>query len=101
VREGVPDGLPALRTKDDMLALADSRVEQLRANGFAQAVVYDPKGVGGTSVVTVLSHGDHPEWYGLPKDPHVPTGVRFWKNVLRPVASSPSRRRSSPWSAIT
>jgi formate dehydrogenase beta subunit len=80
-----PTGCLHFGTKDDMLALADSRVEQLRANGFAQAAVYDPKGVGGTSVVTVLSHGDHPEWYGLPKDPHVPTGVRFWKNVLRPV----------------
>ncbi len=80
-----PTGCLHFGTKDDMVALADSRVEQLRANGFAQASVYNPKGVGGTSVITVLSHGDHPEWYGLPKDPHVPTGVRFWKNVLRPV----------------
>src|SRR6266849_3711567 len=80
-----PTGCLHFGTKDDMLALADSRVEQLKGNGFAQAAVYDPPGVGGTGVVTVLSHGDHPEWYGLPKDPHVPTGVRFWKNVLRPV----------------
>jgi formate dehydrogenase iron-sulfur subunit len=33
----------------------------------------------------VLAHGDHPEWYGLPADPHVPLGVRFWKSVLRPL----------------
>jgi formate dehydrogenase iron-sulfur subunit len=80
-----PTGCLHFGTKDDMKALADSRIDQLKASGFAQAAVYDPPGVGGTGVITVLAHGDHPEWYGLPKDPHVPTGVRFWKNVLRPV----------------
>jgi len=43
--------------------------------------------VGGTTVITVLAHGDHPEWYGLPKDPHVPDGVRFWKNIARPLGA--------------
>jgi len=38
-------------------------------------------------VITVLAHGDHPEWYGLPKDPHVPDGVRFWKNIARPLGA--------------
>ena len=80
-----PTGCLHFGTKDDMKALAASRIDQLKQNGFAQAALYDPPGVGGTSVITVLAHGDHPEWYGLPKDPHVPTGVRFWKNVLRPV----------------
>jgi hypothetical protein len=36
-------------------------------------------------VVTILAHGDHPEWYGLPRDPTVPLAVRFWKSVLRPL----------------
>jgi formate dehydrogenase beta subunit len=80
-----PTGCLHFGNKDDMTALAEQRVDQLRATGFAQAAVYDPPGVGGTTVVTVLAHGDHPEWYGLPKDPHVPTGMRFWKSVLRPV----------------
>src|SRR5919109_319183 len=80
-----PTGCLHFGTKQDMLALADSRIDQLKRNGFAQAAIYDPPGVGGTGVITVLAHGDHPEWYGLPKDPHVPTGVRFWKSVLRPV----------------
>ncbi|HEX9162285.1 MAG TPA: formate dehydrogenase N subunit beta transmembrane domain-containing protein, partial [Thermoanaerobaculia bacterium] len=48
------------------------------------AMLYDPKGVGGTGVVTVLGHG-HPEWYNLPVDPHVPWGVRLWKQVVRPL----------------
>jgi formate dehydrogenase iron-sulfur subunit len=80
-----PTGCLQFGTKDDMVALGQSRVEQLKANGFANAVLYDPQGVGGTGVVTVLGHGDHMEWYGLPQDPHVPLGVRFWKSVLRPL----------------
>jgi hypothetical protein len=70
-----------------MVARANVRVGQLKENGFVQAALYDPPGVGGTTVITVLAHGDHPEWYGLPKDPKVPTTVRFWKSVLRPLGA--------------
>jgi formate dehydrogenase beta subunit len=80
-----PTGCLHFGTKDDMVALGHQRVEQLKGDGFAQAMLYDPPGVGGTAVVTVLAHGDHPEWYGLPSDPHVPVLVRFWKSVLRPL----------------
>jgi formate dehydrogenase iron-sulfur subunit len=80
-----PTGCLHYGEKDDMVALGARRVAQLQANGYGEAVLYDPPGVGGTGVVTVLAHGDHPEWYGLPKDPHVPVGVTIWKNVLRPI----------------
>jgi formate dehydrogenase iron-sulfur subunit len=80
-----PTGCLQFGTKDDMLALANLRVGQLKANGFQNAAVYDPQGVGGTGVVTVMAFGDHPEWYNLPADPHVPILVRFWKSVLRPL----------------
>ena len=80
-----PTGCLQFGSKTDVLAMASTRVEQLKANGFAQAAVYDPPGVGGTGVVTILAHGDHPEWYGLPADPHVPLTVRVWKSVLRPL----------------
>src|SRR5213594_5238298 len=80
-----PTGCLEFGDKTDLVTRANARVEQLKQNGFPQAALYDPPGVGGTTVITVLAHGDHPEWYGLPKDPQVPTGVRFWKNVLRPV----------------
>jgi formate dehydrogenase beta subunit len=69
--------------KEDMLEAAGKRVEQLRAGGFANAAVYDPPGVGGTSVVTVLAFGDRPELYGLPSDPTVPLGVRLWKGPVK------------------
>ena len=66
-----------------MLQVANKRVEQLHANGFTQAAVYDPPGVGGTSVVTVLAYGDRPELYGLPRDPTIPLAVRLWKGPLK------------------
>ncbi len=79
-----PTGCLNFGTKEDMVALGNTRVKQLQANGFKDAVLYDPQGVGGTSVVTVLKY-DKPEWYKLPADPHVGLLVRAWKNVLRPL----------------
>jgi len=82
-----PTGCLEFGDKSELVARANVRVEQLKQNGFANAALYDPPGVGGTTVITILAHGDHPEWYGLPKDPHIPAGVRFWKNVLRPLGA--------------
>ena len=70
-------------TREDMLERARGRVDQLQKNGVAQAAVYDPPGVGGTNVITVLAYGDHPEAYGLPRDPRVPFAVRIWKTPLK------------------
>lgn len=74
--------------KDAMLAVAEHRVEQLKEDGFAQAAVYDPPGVGGTGVVSVLAFGDRPELYGLPNDPTVPAAVRAWKGALKWVGNT-------------
>jgi formate dehydrogenase beta subunit len=82
-----PTGCLEFGDKTELVARANERVEQLKQNGFANAMLYDPPGVGGTTVITVLAYGDHPEWYGLPKDPHVPTGVSVWKNALRPLGA--------------
>ena len=52
--------------------------------GFERAGVYDPAGVGGTGVIYVLHDATNPEAYGgLPKDPHVPWVVRFWKGPAK------------------
>ena len=42
-------------------------MKQLKGDGFTEAGLYDPPGVGGTGVVTVLKHADKPELYGLPR----------------------------------
>jgi formate dehydrogenase iron-sulfur subunit len=70
-------------TKEQMLQVANTRVDQLKANGFAHAAVYDPPGVGGTGVVTVLAFGDRPDLYGLPANPTIPLAVRLWKGPLK------------------
>jgi formate dehydrogenase iron-sulfur subunit len=80
-----PTGCLQFGEKESLLAYAVHRVGQLKENGFPQAAVYDPPGVGGTSVITVLRHGDHPEWYGLPRDPHIPAATGIWKRLFHPV----------------
>jgi formate dehydrogenase iron-sulfur subunit len=80
-----PTGCLQFGEKDALLAYAAHRVSQLKEGGFAEAAVYDPPGVGGTSVITVLRHGDHPEWYGLPKDPHIPAATSIWRRIFHPI----------------
>jgi formate dehydrogenase iron-sulfur subunit len=81
-----PTGCLHFGTKEDMISLGNQRVAALKTQGYAQAALYDPQGVGGTGVVTVLAFGDHPEWYGgLPKSPTVPMAVTLWKKWLRPI----------------
>ena len=78
-----PTGCLHFGTKEDMVELGNARVKQLQATGFANAALYDPPGVGGTCVVTVLAHGDKPELYGLPKNPTIPVAVGS-KRFLKP-----------------
>ncbi len=70
-----------------MTALAETRApsKQLREHsGYAKAGVYDPPGVGGTSVIYVLHDATNPEAYGgLPKNPRVPLSVKLWKGPLK------------------
>jgi formate dehydrogenase iron-sulfur subunit len=70
-------------TKDQMRQIGEKRVAQLKAAGYSQASLYDPPGVGGTGVITVLALGDRPEAYGLPKDPKIPLSVSLWKTPLK------------------
>jgi formate dehydrogenase beta subunit len=79
-----PTGCLSYGSKDDMVALGILRVKQLKDTGFKDAVLYDPQGVGGTSVITVLKY-NRPELYDLPADPHVPWGVKIWKSIVRPI----------------
>ena len=62
---------------------AQKRVDQLKAAGFTTAGIYDPQGVGGTGVVTVLAYANKPEAYGLPANPTIPMAVWLWKQPLK------------------
>jgi len=80
-----PTGCLHFGSKEDMLALANKRSDQLkRETSHKNAGVYDPDGVGGTHVIYVLHDKDKPEQYGgLPKDPRVPFFVKMWKGPLK------------------
>jgi len=80
-----PTGCLHFGSKEDMVDLAETRAKQLRENyGIKEAGVYDPAGVGGTGVIYVLHDVNNPEAYGgLPKDPHIPWVVRFWKGPAK------------------
>jgi formate dehydrogenase beta subunit len=78
-----PTGCLQFGSKSQLLDAAQKRVDQLKANGFPNAGIYDPPGVSGTGVVTVLAHSDRPELYRLPKDPSVPIAVTLWKHPIK------------------
>jgi formate dehydrogenase beta subunit len=80
-----PTGCLHFGTKEDMLYQANQRAEQLKKHyGFAEAGVYDPAGVGGTSVIYVLHNASNPEAYGgLPKNPAISWAVKLWKHPLK------------------
>jgi formate dehydrogenase beta subunit len=77
-----PTNCLSFGSKEQMVQKANARAAQLKAAGFKEAAVYDPPGVGGTGVVTVLAYGNMPEQYGLPADPQVPLAVVLWKYPL-------------------
>jgi formate dehydrogenase iron-sulfur subunit len=58
-----------------MLPLGRERVSGLRARGLADAVLYDPPGVGGTHQIFVIPFGEQLADYGLPSDPQTSSEV--------------------------
>jgi predicted nucleic acid-binding Zn ribbon protein len=95
-----PTGCSTSARRRTLVELGAQRVAQLKGSGFHRDSLRS-SGRGGTGAVTVLAHGDHPEWYGLPRDPHVPLSVLLWKNVLRPLGVVATSARSWARSAIT
>ena len=78
-----PTNCLSFGTREGLLAKAEARVEELKSDGRKQAGVYNPAGVGGTHVLYVLGHADHPENYGLPREPKIPWTVALWKGPLK------------------
>src|SRR5690606_38031493 len=71
-------------TKEDMLAHAEARVDDLKSRGYDNAGIYDPQGVGGTHVFYVLHHADQPSLYSnLPEEPRISPVVQGWKGVTK------------------
>ena len=74
-------------TREDLVQIAETRAEELQADGAQNAGVYNPAGVGGTHVLYVLKDATQPERYGLPKDPTIPLTVKLWKGPVKWIGS--------------
>ena len=71
-------------TKEEMKEYAQTRIEDLKGRGYANAGLYDPPGVGGTHVMYVLHHADRPSLYsGLPDEPRISPLVETWKGLTK------------------
>ncbi|WP_040637106.1 4Fe-4S dicluster domain-containing protein [Mitsuokella sp. oral taxon 131] len=70
-------------TKEEMLALAQKRLDGLKPN-HPDANIYNPEGVGGVHMLYVLP--EKPEVYGFFKpDAKTPASIDVWKDVVKPV----------------
>ena len=79
-----PTGCLHFGSKEDMLVIANQRVEQIkRETSHKNAGVYDPAGVQGTHVIYVLHDMNKTDDYALPANPTVPFFVRMWKGPLK------------------
>jgi len=74
-------------SKDDMLALANHKVDLLIRRGFETPVVYNPVGVGGTHMMYVVPHGDHLDEYRLPADPIASPMPLIFHSVVKRIGS--------------
>lgn len=75
-------------TREDMLFIAEKRVAQLKERGYANAGLYNPKGVSGTGMVMVLHDINKPESYGLPADPKTSLPTTLWQDVVKPLGTA-------------
>ena len=73
--------------KEEMLYAAVERVKQLHAEGHTKAGIYDPEGVNGTGMIMILKDINHPEDYGMPKDPQVSTPNTIKDDWVKPLGA--------------
>ncbi len=72
--------------RDQLIAWAYERVEQLKAMGYKNATVYGDKELGGLHELYVLLEG--PETYDLPVEPKLSKRLTFWKYGLQPIGKA-------------
>jgi formate dehydrogenase iron-sulfur subunit len=76
-------GAIAYGSWDDMVKLADERLEQAKGR-YPKVQIYGKTELGGLGVIYVLP--DSPANYGLPIDPKIPFSLVFWKEVVQPAS---------------
>ena len=74
-------------SKADMVAMAEHKVETLKARGYENPVLYNPAGVGGTHMMYVVPHGDRLADYKLPENPVASPTPLAGLGILKSVGS--------------
>lgn len=78
-----PSGAIEFGDRNELIAKAGARVQQLQAAGKNKARIYGLEEMSGTGVMFVLQN--EPQYYGLPADPHVPLQARLWGSLFKPL----------------
>ena len=73
--------------RDDMVDLAERKVERLKERGYDSAAVYDPEGVGGVHMMYVVPHGDRLADYDLPENPTASPGPLQSLSLVKGIGS--------------
>jgi len=78
-----PPGALDWGERDAILEKARSRVEALKARGYAEVSLYGETEMGGLGRLYVLTAP--PSAYGLPENPQYPASVPVWQEGVQPI----------------
>ena len=67
--------------RNQLVAKAANRVQELKTAGLSSAAIYGETEAGGLSRLSILF--DEPGAYNLPTDPKVPGFARFWQDIIQ------------------
>jgi len=80
-----PTGAIKFGDKEEMLKVAQKRLEELKKEGFEDATIYGDQFLNGTHVMYVLA--EKPAAYDkLPLTPTISPAIGIWKDVLKPLS---------------
>jgi formate dehydrogenase iron-sulfur subunit len=79
--ERCPVGALVWGQRNELLATAASRVQELKTAGLSSAAIYGETQAGGLSRLSILF--DEPGGYNLPADPKSPSFARFWQDIIQ------------------
>ena len=81
-----PTGAITFGDRDALIAHGKARVEELKAQGRADARLYGERELGGLHQMYVLE--ERASVYGLPEDPKYPATASLWQKIVQPVGSA-------------
>lgn len=71
-------------TREEMIALANERLQLLRDRGYEDACIYGENEMEGLHVIQVLKHGTNP--HGAVENPQIPPAA-FLSGIMKPVTA--------------